>query len=115
MSDRASIILNYEKMSGVADQLTNLAGRLNNLNRVELEEVLEVLRSSWEGENAELFYSKTVNWQERTDEVSERLLAAADMIKKAANSYKSAELAALDLLEQSTPTGTAASGTTTPT
>lgn len=109
MTDRTTISVNYEKMISLAQRITDIAGRLNNINRVEFEEVIEALRASWEGENAELFFTKSMNWQERTDNVKERLLAAANMIREGAEQYKAAEMAAIALLEQSS------GGTATPT
>ncbi len=100
MDDKATILLNYDKMEAVSTKLTEIANRINGMNEREFEMLYESLLEGWKGETAVLFEDKTVEWKTRMNSIEKQISEISQSITASANAYKEAELKALALMEE---------------
>ena len=62
MRSRSEIIMDYNRVMGLADQLDSLAGKLKQEMDGTVRGTLDSLRAAWQGENSELFMSKSYDF-----------------------------------------------------
>ena len=62
MRSRSEIIMDYNRVMGLADQLDSLAGKLKQEVDGTVRGTLDSLRAAWQGENSELFMSRSYDF-----------------------------------------------------
>ena len=81
MLDSDKIKMNFQKAIKYAEDLENLAVRLDNVAKVQMEDSLDRARGAWKGTNADLFIGKT-------RQIQDDLKILADKVRKEANGIR---------------------------
>ena len=81
MLDSDKIKMNFQKAIKDAEDLENLAARLDSVANVMMEDSLDRTRGAWKGTNADLFIGKT-------RQIQEDVKAMADKVRREANGVR---------------------------
>lgn len=98
MNDKATIIINFDKISKVSLKLNDIANEINNMNYRDFEIILETLLEGWKGDNALIFDNKIVAWKSEMDLIEKDIRELGQRIEIAALSYREAELKVFELM-----------------
>ena len=93
MRSRSEIIMDYNRVMGLADQLDSLAGKLKQEMDGTVRGTLDSLRAAWQGENSELFISNAAS-------SADSLQSFAYSIRSNAQRVYNAEMEALRIAEE---------------
>lgn len=89
MLDANQIQMNFEKAKLDAQNLDDLATRIDNLAQGKLEDTLDRLSGAWKGDNADLFINKSRQVQTDMKKAAETLRKGVAQIRKTAEeTYK---------------------------
>lgn len=100
MRSRSEIIMDYNRVMGLADQLDSLAGKLKQEMDGTVRGTLDSLRAAWQGENSELFMSKSYNFISNAASSADFLQSFAYSIRSNAQRVYNAEMEALRIAEE---------------
>lgn len=100
MRSRSEIIMDYNRVMGLADQLDSLAGKLKQEMDGTVRGTLDSLRAAWQGENFELFMSKSYNFISNAASSADSLQSFAYSIRSNAQRVYNAEMEALRIAEE---------------
>ena len=100
MRSRSVIIMDYNRVMGLADQLDSLAGKLKQEMDGTVRGTLDSLRAAWQGENSELFMSKSYNFISNAASSADSLQSFAYSIRSNAQRVYNAEMEALRIAEE---------------
>lgn len=93
---RFSIIMDYQNAMRQAENLEKIAEELKQC--IDNSETFKAnVRGSWNGENAELYISKTEQSTERLRQIRNSVIATKDVVKRIAKRTYDSEMAALDI------------------
>ena len=100
MRSRSEIIMDYNRVMGLADQLDSLAGKLKQEMDGTVRGTLDSLRAAWQGENSELFMSKSYNFISNAASSADSLQSFAYSIRSNAQRVYNAEMEVLRIAEE---------------
>lgn len=100
MRSRSEIIMDYNRVMGLADQLDSLAGKLKQEVDGTVRGTLDSLRAAWQGENSELFMSRSYDFISNAASSADSLQSFAYSILSNAQRVYNAEMEALRIAEE---------------
>lgn len=100
MRSRSEIIMDYNRVMGLADQLDSLAGKLKQEVDGTVRGTLDSLRVAWQGENSELFMSRSYDFISNAASSADSLQSFAYSIRSNAQRVYNAEMEALRIAEE---------------
>lgn len=100
MRSRSEIIMDYNRVMGLADQLDSLVGKLKQEMDGTVRGTLDSLRSAWQGENSELFMSRSYDFISNAASSADSLQSFAYSIRSNAQRVYNAEMEALRIAEE---------------
>lgn len=84
----ANIIIDYEDTLRKADQLDDLARRLKNICKKDLQGIINTSGANWHGETSAVQRKKLTAMYNKTLKQAANLQATADTLRRRANFYK---------------------------
>lgn len=100
MRSRSEIIMDYNRVMGLADQLDSLAGKLKQEVDGTVRGTLDSLRAAWQGEKSELFMSRSYDFILNAASSADSLQSFAYSIRSNAQRVYNAEMEALRIAEE---------------
>ena len=100
MRSRSEIIMDYNRVMGLADQLDSLAGKLKQEVDGIVRGTFDSLRTAWQGENSELFMSRSYDFISNAASSADSLQSFAYSIRSNAQRVYNAEMEALRIAEE---------------
>lgn len=100
MRSRSEIIMDYNRVMGLADQLDSLAGKLKQEVDGTVRGTFDSLRTAWQGENSELFMSRSYDFISNVASSADSLQSFAYSIRSNAQRVYNAEMEALRIAEE---------------
>lgn len=100
MRSRSEIIMDYNRVMGLADQLDSLAGKLKQEVDGTVRGTFDSLRAAWQGENSELFMSRSYDFISNAASSADSLQSFAYSIRSNAQRVYNAEMEALRIAEE---------------
>lgn len=100
MRSRSEIIMDYNRVMGLADQLDSFAGKLKQEVDGTVRGTLDSLRAAWQGENSELFMSRSYDFISNAASSADSLQSFAYSIRSNAQRVYNAEMEALRIAEE---------------
>ena len=98
MKSRNTIQLEFQQVSSQARTLEQCADELQAVRR-QLNTLVDELRMGWAGESAELYFRKCSELAAKLNTSQQNLSRTAGVIKRSAQAYRDAELAAIELAQ----------------
>lgn len=99
MKTRAQINFNYRQAISQASNLENIAARLDNVSKRDLERSVRNLANGWKGANAASFINKEETLQSKITGTARSVRDVASDIRRVAKMIYDAEMAALQIAE----------------
>lgn len=96
MKTEKSINIEFQQVSRQVDALKECAGDLDRAAK-QLRDFMESLRPAWQGESAELYLQKCEALAQKIQKNSDVLDQTAGIIYRSAQSYRNAEIKALEI------------------
>ena len=100
MSSRSEIRFDFRQANNQANDLDNVADRLEKLARNTMEASMRSLASAWKGQNATEFLSKEDRLQQDIQNTAAEIRGIASDIRIAAQRVYNAEMEALRIAEE---------------
>ena len=97
MKTELEILLDHQKAMAQANQLDEIADKLDRLSEDKMEDALGKLKSAWQSDNSPAFYSKSAIVQGDIKNSAGNVRKIARAIRETANAIKKADLAALEI------------------
>lgn len=94
------IELNFQQAKQQAAKLENLAARLENLAKSDLDGTLQQLSEAWKGESASAYMQKGQRLEEKIVQTAKELKKTAQTIRSTAKRTYNAEMRARELARQ---------------
>lgn len=91
MSEIFDIVLDIEAANQKAQELENLAAKLENISNTELDEILTNISSAWKGDNATEFVKKGTQLAGKINTSAGQLRRIAQTIRTIASNLQEAD------------------------
>jgi len=88
------IEMQYEKALEQAKKLEQIADRMSNSTKKDVERTLSDLRSGWQGDVADKYIQKGIDLEEKISKTAKNLYDAANAVRRIAKAIHDAEAAA---------------------
>ena len=99
------INVNFSKAKAEAQAIENIATSVDTLAKKKMENVIDKLRKSWKGENANLFIAKEVKLQNQIIQYAKELREIAKDIRKTAQTIYETEKRNYEIAAKRVTTG----------
>lgn len=102
MKSLHAIELDYQKAMSQAAELDRLAAQLKTQAEQNFPDIMNSIRSAWQGENAEEYLKKAKTLQPKMKTASDNLKSVASTIRTVAKNTYDAEMRAYEIAQQRT-------------
>jgi uncharacterized protein YukE len=102
MATQATIWFNYQQAIQQAEAVARIATDLKKLSTNDLEDALDQVSASWQGENANRYHAKGSELQQQVAETARTLQSISSEIRDIAKRIYNAEMANLEIAKTRT-------------
>lgn len=100
MTSEKTIKINFQQAKQQANRLDEIAEEMKNLSERDFADTMQIVRSNWRGENADLYISKGTRLQGNMTSTANSLHAIASEIRTVAKRIYEAEMKALRIAQE---------------
>ncbi len=100
MASEQTILFNYNKAVGQADDLLDIAKEIRSVANNKMESSIQTIDKNWDGESSKKFIKKSVKLKEKVTDSADDIEAIAQAIKKMAKEIYDAEMKAVQIAKE---------------